>query len=147
MTTALSAKEIVSQLSTKFPGAVKEAGAEAALVKSESLAAVAEYLKNTAGLKFEFFNFATAVDYYDYFEIVYRLNSYEHNRSVTLKVRCYDRENPVVPSLTGLYEGADWQEREIYDLMGITFEGHPNLKRIFLWEGFDGYPLRKDFNR
>jgi NADH-quinone oxidoreductase subunit C len=147
MTTALSAKEIVSQLSARFPGAIEEAGLYSALVKSESLPAVAEYLKTAEELKFEYLNYITAVDYYDYFEVVYMLTSLEHNRSVTFKVRCYSRDNPSVPSLTGLYQGADWQEREVYDLMGITFEGHPNLKRIFLWEGFDGYPLRKDWNQ
>ena len=110
------------------------------------LAAV-EYLKTAEGLKFDYLNYITAVDYYNYFEVVYMLTSLEFNRSIVLKVRCYTRDNPTVPSLTGLYQGADWQEREVYDLMGITFQGHPNLKRIFLWEGFDGYPLRKDFNR
>ncbi len=147
MTTALSAKEIVSQLSAKFPGAVEEAGPDSALVKSESLLAVIEHLKNADGFQFDYLNFITAVDYYDYFEVVYMLTSLVHNRSVTFKVRCYDRENPTLPSLTCLYQGADWQERETYDLMGIKFEGHPNLKRIFLWEGFDGHPLRKDWNR
>jgi NADH-quinone oxidoreductase subunit C len=147
MTTALSAKEIVSQLGTKFPGAIEEAGAESVLVKSDALPAVVEYLKTTEGLKFDYLNYITAVDYYNYFEVVYMLTSLEFNRSVVLKVRCYTRDNPTVPSLTGIYQGADWQEREVYDLMGITFEGHPNLKRIFLWEGFTGHPLRKDWNR
>jgi len=73
--------------------------------------------------------------------------SLESNRSVTLKVRIFTRDNPTVPSISGLYQGADWQEREVYDLMGIIFKGHPNLKRVFLWEGYDGHPLRKDFNR
>jgi NADH-quinone oxidoreductase subunit C len=62
-----------------------------------------------------------------------------------LKARCYDRENPVLPSVVGLWRTADFQEREIYDLLGISFTGHPNLKRIALWEGFEGHPLRKDF--
>jgi NADH-quinone oxidoreductase subunit C len=147
MTAALTAREIVSQLGAKFPGAIEEAGAEAALVKSESLAAVVEHLKTADGLKFDYLNYITAVDYYSYFELVYMLTSLEFNRSVVLKVRLYTRDNPSLPSITGLYQGADFQEREIYDLMGITFQGHPNLKRIFLWEGFDGHPLRKDFNR
>jgi NADH-quinone oxidoreductase subunit C len=147
MTTALSAKEIVSQLSAKFPGAIEEAGVDSALVKADSLVAVVAYLKTTDGLKFEYINYITAVDYYDYFEVVYMFTSLENNRSITLKVRCHTRDNPAVPSLAGLYQGADWQEREVYDLMGIKFKGHPNLKRIFLWEGFEGYPLRKDFNR
>lgn len=147
MTAALTSKEILSQLSAKFPGAVEEAGPDSVLVKSDFLLAAVEFLKTTEGLKFDYLNYITAVDYYDYFEVVYMLTSLEFNRSVTLKTRCYTRDNPTVPSLTGLYQGADWQEREVYDLMGITFQGHPNMKRILLWEGFEGYPLRKDFNR
>ena len=73
------------------------------------------------------------------------LNSLEHNHSLVLKARCHDREDPALPSVVGLWQGADFQEREIYDLMGIRFEGRQNLKRIFLWEGFQGHPLRKDY--
>ena len=147
MTVTLSSKDIFSQLSAKFPGAIEEAGANSVLVKSDSLPAVVEYLKTAAGLKFDYLNYITAVDYYSYFEVVYQLTSLEFNRSVVLKTRCYDRDNPTVPSVTGVWQGADFQERELYDLMGIKFEGHPNMKRIFLWEGYDGHPLRKDFNR
>ena len=147
MTVALSTKEIISQLEAKFPGAIEEAGAESVLVKSDSLLAVAEYLKNAEGQKFDYLNYITAADYYSYFEVVYQMTSLESNRSVILKTRCYTRDNPTVPSVIGLWQGADFQEREVYDLMGITFEGHPNLKRIFLWNGFKGHPLRKDFNQ
>jgi NADH:ubiquinone oxidoreductase subunit C len=62
-----------------------------------------------------------------------------------LKTRCNDREQPVVPSVISVWQGADFQEREIYDLLGIRFAGHPNMKRIFLWEGFKGHPLRRDY--
>jgi NADH-quinone oxidoreductase subunit C len=147
MTAALSAKDVISQLSEKFPGAVEGAGTGSLLVKSDSLLAVTKHLKTTKGLKFDYLNYITAVDYYHYYEVVYMLTSLEHNHSVVLKVRCHSRDNPTVPSLAGVYQGADWQEREVYDLMGITFEGHPNLKRIFLWDGFPGHPLRKDWNQ
>jgi NADH-quinone oxidoreductase subunit C len=147
MTVALSSREIASQLSGKFPGAITEAGKDSVLVQSDSLVKVAAYLKDTDGLKFEYLNYITAVDYYSYFEVVYQLTSLEHNRSVIIKTRCYGRENPTVPSVTGLWQGADFQEREIFDLMGIRFEGHPNMKRIFLWDGFPGHPLRKDWNQ
>jgi len=147
MTATLSAKEITAQLSARFPGAVEEAGDKAVLVKSDSLRAVAEYLKDGEGLKFDYFNFVTAVDYYSYFEIIYQVTSLELNRSAVFKTRVHDRDNPTVPSLYGVWQGADYQEREVYDLFGIRFEGHPNLKRLLLWEGFDGYPLRKDWNR
>jgi NADH/F420H2 dehydrogenase subunit C len=144
MTVALSAREIASQLKDKFPGAIEEAGKDSVLVKSDALLAVAAYLKDN--LKYDYFNFVTAVDYYSYFEVVYQLTSLSENRSIIFKARC-ERDNPSLPSVTGLWQGADFQEREIYDLMGIKFEGHPNLKRIFLWEGFAGHPLRKDWNR
>ena len=145
MTVALSGKEIASQIEEKFPGSIEESSQDSLVMKIDSLLPVAAFLKDTEGLKFEYFNYITAVDYYSYFEVVYQLTSLEHNHTVVLKTRCYDRENPVVPSVIGVWQGADFQEREIYDLMGIKFEGHPNMKRIFLWEGFPGHPLRKDY--
>jgi NADH-quinone oxidoreductase subunit C len=89
----------------------------------------------------------TAVDYQTYFEVVYDLISLEHNQEVLVKTRLTDREKPVLPSVISLWKGADFQEREIFDLFGINFTGHPNMKRIFLWDGFQGYPLRKDFKQ
>src|SRR3972149_943495 len=79
------------------------------------------------------------------FEVVYHLLSIGHNLAATLKVRTHDRENPEVPSVTLVWRGAHFQERETYDLMGIRFQGHPDLRRIFLWDGFPGHPLRKDW--
>ena len=67
------------------------------------------------------------------------------NRSLILKTNLYDRETPSIQSVVEVWKGAELQEREIWDLMGIAFSGHPNMKRIMLWEGFDGHPLRKDY--
>ena len=145
MTIALAGKDIASQIEENIPGSIVASGEKDVVVKAESLLKVAAFLKDTPGLNFDFLNFVTAVDYFEYFELVYLLSSLENNHSLVLKTRCYDRENPVVPSVVGLWQGADFQEREIYDLMGISFENHPNMKRIFLWEGFQGYPLRKDY--
>jgi len=145
MTVSLSGNEVAKQITKQFPEAIAETSDEAILVKSQSVLDVAEYLKSNPELDFDYLNYITAVDYYDYFEVVYQLTSTKHNHTVVLKTRCYDRDNPVVPSVVGLWRGADFQEREIYDLLGITFQGHPNLKRIVLWEGFQGYPLRKDY--
>ncbi len=145
MTVAISVKEITSQIEENFPGSVEESSRDSFVVKSDSLLPVAAFLKDTNNLKFDYLNYITAVDYFSYFEVVYQLTSLEHNHTVIIKTRCYGRENPTVPSVTGLWQGADFQEREIYDLMGIKFEGHPNMKRIFLWEGFPGHPLRKDY--
>ena len=145
MTLALSGKEIAKQIEKQFPGSVTEPTAESLSVKAESLLEVAGYLKTAPGLNFDYLTAITAVDYLDYLEVIYQLTSLKHNHSLVLKVRCYSRDNPTLPSVVSLWRGADFQEREIYDLFGISFEGHPNPKRIFLWEGFEGYPLRKDF--
>ncbi len=145
MTLALSGQEVVAKLEQQFPGSVIESSENNLLVKSESIFDVAEYLKSSPELDFDYLNYIAAVDYYDYFELVYQFTSMKHNHSLVLKTRCYDRENPAVPSVVRLWRGADFQEREIYDLMGISFEGHPNLKRIVLWQGFEGHPLRKDY--
>lgn len=87
----------------------------------------------------------TAVDYERHFEVVYHLQSLDLNHILTVKARLHDHEDPALPSLTGLFHGAHLQEREVYDLFGIRFNGHPNLQRMFLWDGFPGYPLRKNF--
>ena len=115
------------------------------MVRGQSIPDVMAFLKNTPGLDFNYLTAITATDYFQYFEVVYQLLSMEHNHSLVIKTRCYDRNNPELPSVVSLWRGADYQEREIYDLMGITFEGHPNMKRIFLWPEFKGFPQRKDY--
>jgi NADH-quinone oxidoreductase subunit C len=145
MTVLLSANEVAKEIAKRFPKAQAQASGDAVLLKGEALFEVTEFLKNSPEFGFNYLNYITAVDYFDYFELVYQLTSLTHNHSVVLKTRCYGRDNPVVPSVVKLWRGADFQEREVYDLMGIRFEGHPNLKRIVLWDGFEGYPLRKDY--
>ena len=145
MTVSLSGQEAANKIKERFPEAVSEASDQAVLVKKENLFEVIEHLKSKPELDFDYLNYITAVDYYDYFEVVYQMTSREHNHTLVLKTRCYERDKPSLPSIVSLWRGADLQEREIYDLMGITFDGHPNLKRIVLWEGFEGYPLRKDY--
>lgn len=87
----------------------------------------------------------TAVDRERHFEVVYHFQSLDLNHILAAKVVLRDREDPAAPSLTGVYAGAHLQEREVYDLFGIRFDGHPDLRRLFLWDGFPGWPLRKDF--
>jgi NADH-quinone oxidoreductase subunit C len=145
MTVVLSGMDIANKLAVRFPQAVVETAAAGAVIKSEFLLEAAAYLKNNPDTLFDLLVDITSVDYWDYFEVVYRLTSLKYNSSLILKVRCYERAKPMVPSLTGLWKGADLMEREVFDLMGITFSGHPGMKRIFLWEGFNGHPLRKDY--
>ena len=89
----------------------------------------------------------TAVDRYPTeprFEVVYHLHSVEHNLRVRLKCRL-PGEDPVIESVTGVWQGANWYEREVFDLFGIKFLNHPDLRRIMLPEDWEGYPLRKDY--
>jgi len=145
MTILLSSQETAEKIASRFSEAVSQSGNQTVIIKTEYLLKVADFLKNDPELAFNYLTDLTAVDCHEYFEIVYRLTSLDHNQSLVLKVRCYDRIKPEVPSVTGIWKGADYMEREIFDLMGIRFSGHPNLKRIVTWEGFQGYPLRKDF--
>ena len=143
MTKPLSGSDIAKKIGEKFPEAVAASDDTAVFVNSGALLDVAGFLKESLDL--DYLNSITAVDYNDHFELIYLLTSIKKNHSLVLKTRCHSREDISVPSLTGLWQGADLQEREIYDLMGISFEGHPNMKRLFMWAGFDGHPLRKDF--
>jgi NADH-quinone oxidoreductase subunit C len=86
----------------------------------------------------------TAVDYPDHFEIVYHLCTVPDNGKIMVKCNV-SRDDAVLPSAVFLWPGADWQERELFDLMGIRFQNHPNLIRILLPDDFEGHPLRKDF--
>jgi NADH-quinone oxidoreductase subunit C len=147
MTVELQAAEIVTKLEAAFPGSTVESAGNTVVIKSEFVLQTATFLKNTAGLDFNYLNFLTATDYTTYFELVYDLVSLEHNHKVVLKTRLTSREKPELASVFSVWKGADFQEREIFDLFGISFTAHPNLKRIFLWEGFQGYPLRKDFKQ
>ena len=142
------------------------------LVKPEHLLHVCGHLRDQAHM--DFLSMITSVDRPEYFEVVYYLYSYQHGGgALVLKVRLPKPPAPVpapalegsepaeavqaaeapaqpeflpeIPSLVPLWRGADWQEREIFDMMGIVFTGHPNLKRILTWDGFVGHPLRKDF--
>ena len=145
MTKPLSSEDVAGQIGEQIPDAVVEFNESAILVNGEVLLEVARFLKESPGLDFDYVTAITAVDYSDFFEVVYHLTSIVNNHSIVLKTKCHTRENPTLPSVVSLWQGADFQEREIYDLMGISFDGHPNMKRILLWDGFQGHPLRKDF--
>ena len=137
--------EVARRINEAYPSAAIDHNETDVWITAGSLPDVAHLLKETADLDFAYLTSITAVDYVEYFELVYHLLSMRHNRSVVLKTRLHDRESPEVPSLVSVWKGADLQEREIWDLMGVHFDGHPNMKRILLWEGFDGHPLRKDY--
>lgn len=145
MTAAISGLEAARIIEQTVPGSVVDAAPEAAVIDPGKLIDVCTYLRDDPGLQFKFLNAVTAVDRLEYFEMVYHLTSIRFNKITVLKVRIDDRQDPQAPSVVSVWPGALLQEREAFDLMGIHFEGHPDMRRIFLWEGYAGHPLRKDF--
>jgi NADH/F420H2 dehydrogenase subunit C len=145
MARLLDGLEVGERIGQRVSDAVVEATPQWVVVDPEKLVAAATYLRDDSDLDFRFLIGVTAVDRLDHFEVVYHLQSLAHNHLVTLKTRALDHKNPEVPSLVSVWRGAELQEREAYDLMGIRFADHPDLRRVFLWEGFRGHPLRKDW--
>ncbi len=145
MTELMAAVE--TDLVKRFPGIVtpdERQGFEGYLVKAEGLLHFAEAIRDQMG--YDYLSSITGVDYLpdEMMEVVYHAYRSTGGSALVFKVQV-PRDNPVVPSLVGLFPGAEFQEREAYDLLGIHFEGHPDLRRILMWEGFEGYPLRKDW--
>lgn len=138
-------KELSEALRQELPEAVEGFDETAAWVSPSRIGAAARYLRDEPSLDFQFLNSISAIDFVEYFEVVYHLTSLRQQWCAVLKTRLYGREALSLPSVYQVWKGADYQEREIWDLMGVYFEGHPNMKRIMLWEGFEGHPLRKDF--
>ncbi len=118
-------------------------------VRAERLREVMAWLHDTPGQRYDYLVDVTAVEYRDRerpLEIVYQLRSLERNSNLRVKVELDPRGELAVDSVTSLWKGADWLEREVYDMFGVVFAGHPDLRRILMWETYvEGYPLRKDF--
>lgn len=112
-------------------------------VEASALVQSAEYL---LGAGYEFLADITAVDYLaeGRFRLLYQIANYHNGDIITLKLDI-PREAAAADSLCGVYAAADWLEREVYDMFGIKFAGHPDLRRILMWDGYEGWPLRKDF--
>jgi len=114
------------------------------VVPAEKLFALTEKLKSDKRTAFNYMINHTAVDFTTHFTVVYHLESTDFRHLVVLKSLIVDRENPAVDSMTALYPTAEYFEREVFDLFGIRFNNHPNLKRFYMEDDY-GYPLRKDF--
>jgi NADH-quinone oxidoreductase subunit C len=147
---SLDAGAIHARLAPRFGDAVAPpvgAGRNAALVVApERIADVARFLRDDPELAFDCLSNLSGVDYpkAGHIQVVYHLFSYRHRHWIVLKVNAH-RDDPVVPSLTGVWSHADWQERETFDLLGVRFPGHPDLRRLLMPEDWPGHPLRKDF--
>jgi NADH-quinone oxidoreductase subunit C len=116
------------------------------LVDSEAIAEVGRFLHDAEDLRFGALSNLSGVDYKDggYIEVVYHLYSYPYRHAIVIKVRT-PRDAASVPTVECVWKAANWLEREVYDLLGVTFKGHPDLRRLLMPEDWVGYPLRKDF--
>ncbi len=152
----------ITKIREAFPDALIGAetfrGDTRILVKREAIVDICRMLRDDPDLQYNFFSECLGVDYLDYredyrYEVVYNLFSlpyekngvrYGHNRRVFLKVPVPE-DDPVVPSVTGIYAGANFPEREIYDMFGVKFTGHPDLRRLLMSDDWVGHPQRKDY--
>jgi NADH-quinone oxidoreductase subunit C len=159
------AQKVLDALTAKFPHAVVRTGStngdEVAWIKRENLVEVARWLRDDPAMSFDYPLFVTAIDWLDWkpiglppdaawneskprFTVVVQLRSLKHRHRIRLEVEVTEADARV-PSLSELWPAFNWQERETFDMFGIKFDGHPDLRRIYLYEEFVGYPLRKDY--
>jgi len=142
---------LLARLRERFPAAVVAThgyrGDLTVQVVSASIGEVCTFLRDDPDFAFDFLMDVTAVDYIGSvprFEVVYHLYSLKKNHRLRVKARVPE-EDPRIASVTPVWPGANWLERETYDMYGVCFEGHPDLRRIYLYEEFQGHPLRKDY--
>ncbi len=147
--------QIAKMIEEKFPdqvvGTVTHAGQVGVMLHKEGIIDVCRYLRDEPSLKMDHLADLTAVDYSTYpgdegprFEVVYNMISTLYRHRIRLKVRLPEEE-PRIDSVASVWQTANWHERETYDLMGIVFDGHPDLRRILMPEDWEGHPLRKEY--
>jgi len=141
----LDGQQVAERLGEAVPGVVAGATEEWVEIAPARVVEALRWLRDDPELDAAQLSSLCAVDRHDRFDVVYHLQSLDRNHQIVVKAVLEDHQQPSLPSACPVYRGALLQEREVYDLMGVRFEGHPELRRIFLWEGFPGHPLRKDF--
>jgi len=146
----MDAALIFERLKTRFGEGVRECVLDAkdpwVVIDPAVLVEVCRFLRDEEGLDFDALSNQSGVDYKaeGYVEVVYHLYSYTHRHMIVLKVRT-PRDAAQLPTVEGVWKAANWLEREIYDLLGVEFTGHCDLRRLLMPEDWVGYPLRKDF--
>jgi len=114
-------------------------------VSSENVHALISELKKNSDTSFDYMFCQTGIDFPEHIEVLYHLRNTQNNSEIVVKARIEDRENPTIDSVFDLYKTSDFHEREIFDLFGVKFNNHPDLRRILLDDDWEGYPLRKDY--
>ena len=115
------------------------------ITSPDKLLGVANKLRFEEDMLFDFMFSLTCVDFSEYFMMVYHLRSIKHTHEIVLKVKIENREKPEVDTLCSIWRTAEYHEREVFDLFGVVFTNHPDLRRILLTDEWEGYPLRKDY--
>lgn len=144
MTTA----EIHAKLKAQFGDRIGDLSGDASpvcVVETAAIAGVCEWLRDEPGIDLTSLMCLSAIDVDSKLGVVYHLHSMQHNHRIGLKVELPDRERPHVPTVSTIFGTADWHEREAYDMMGIVFDGHHDLRRILCPDDWEGWPLRKDY--
>ncbi|MCA9564070.1 MAG: NADH-quinone oxidoreductase subunit C [Myxococcales bacterium] len=152
-------ESVLKKLAGAFPEKVKstyqnEGGNWVALVEPEALVEVAKWLRDEPSMDFDMLRDVVSLDFQGYtarpvatrYALAYPIYSIGKKHEIVLRVEL-DGEEPTVPSLTPVWKAANWGEREAWDMMGIRFTGHPDLRRVLLYEEFEGHPLRKDYDK
>jgi len=142
----MSNEELITTLTAKFPSAEVRQGTQypEITVPLAELHAIAAELKSSPGLAFDYLVCLSGVDYPEHIAVVYHLESTVQKHFIVLKVKTADRVQPEVETLSDLWPTAEFHEREVYDLLGVKFSNHPDLRRLFLDDSW-GFPLRKDY--
>ena len=147
----MDASVTLKRLAERFPESIIEThshrGNDTAVVKKEDILGIFNYLRDDEALLYNFMMDLTVVDYLGKeprFEVVYHLYSLKYNRRVRIKARISESDTSI-DSIVPIWISANWFEREAFDMYGIIFNGHPELKRLLLYDGFEGHPLRKDY--
>ncbi len=140
----MDAQSIISKLQAEFPKITFESFPGGAFLPAEELHSVAEFCNTNVELDMQVLTSMTAVDYSDYIELVYHLISYSQKHDLVLKAKV-SRERPEIETVEDIWKTANWQERECFDLFGVIFKHHSDLRRIMLPDDWIGHPLRKDY--
>lgn len=145
-----SIESIIKKLEERFKDSILEIksfrGETTLIISKKDIYEICKFLYSDPDLLFNMLTDLCGVDYFPKiprFEIVYHLYSFKNNQRLRLKTRIGEGES--IESVESIWKAANWYEREVYDLFGIKFENHPDLRRILLWDGFEGHPLRKDY--
>ena len=146
MTSRQIAQAISDRFGTKIIASLPDGKHPRVHVNADDWLAVAQFLHSEPSLKLDWLQCLSGVDYVADGKlcVVYDLWSFDHRHSFAVKAYC-PRDNPHVPSVAHLWSAADWEEREAFDMFGIVFDGHPDLRRILCADDWEGYPLRKDY--